>query len=211
VTDPAHPRPDVSSAQVGLDDVSVLVDGLDHPECVTVGPDGTLYAGGEAGQIYRIDVETGASTEIATTGGWLLGVAVDGDHGVIGCDPKRHEVVYWTPGGQVQVLSNGSLGRPMTTPNFAVLYEHGMYVSDSGGWGDNDGRIYRIDAHGGTEIWTEALTAFPNGMALNAKGDGLFVAQSTEPGVWRIPVRSDGSAGSPEPRGGRRGLSGHVG
>ena len=30
--------------------------GLDHPECITWGCDGYAYAGGEAGQIYRIDL-----------------------------------------------------------------------------------------------------------------------------------------------------------
>ena len=40
-------------------DVSVLVDGLDHVEGIAWGLDGYCYAGGEAGQIYRIDVERG--------------------------------------------------------------------------------------------------------------------------------------------------------
>ena len=37
-----------------IDDFAPFVDGLDHPEGVAVGPDGELYAGGEAGQIYRV-------------------------------------------------------------------------------------------------------------------------------------------------------------
>ena len=37
--------------------VSVLVDGLDHPEGIAWGLDGYAYAGGEAGQLYRIDIE----------------------------------------------------------------------------------------------------------------------------------------------------------
>ncbi len=31
--------------------------GLDHPECIAWGCDGYAYAGGEAGQFYRIDLE----------------------------------------------------------------------------------------------------------------------------------------------------------
>ena len=41
-------------------DVSYCVgsfgEGLDHPECVTWGSDGYAYAGGEGGQLYRINV-----------------------------------------------------------------------------------------------------------------------------------------------------------
>ena len=73
-----------------LDRFAPIVDGLDHPEGVTAGPDGILYAGGEAGQIYRID--DGAATEIASTGGFLYGVTLDGAGDVYGCDFGRAEV-----------------------------------------------------------------------------------------------------------------------
>ena len=42
--------------------VSVLVEGLDHPEGIAWGLDGHAYAGGEAGQVYRIDVDAGTAT-----------------------------------------------------------------------------------------------------------------------------------------------------
>ena len=37
--------------------ISVFVEGLDHPEGIAWGLDGYAYAGGEAGQVYRIDVD----------------------------------------------------------------------------------------------------------------------------------------------------------
>jgi hypothetical protein len=38
------------------------VDGLDHPECVSWSPtEGLLYAGGEAGQVYRFPLHDGAA------------------------------------------------------------------------------------------------------------------------------------------------------
>ena len=46
-------------------DISVAVEGLDHPEGVAWGLDGYAYAGGEAGQIYRIDIVRGESRQIA--------------------------------------------------------------------------------------------------------------------------------------------------
>jgi hypothetical protein len=46
-------------------DVSVLVDGLDHPEGVAWGLNGFAYAEGEAVQVYRIDVNRGELSQFA--------------------------------------------------------------------------------------------------------------------------------------------------
>ena len=75
-----------------------FAEGLDHPEGAAVGPDGTVYAGGEAGQIYRIG-EDGTPEAYADTGGFLYGVTVDGDGNVYGCDMGRAEVVRVDPAG----------------------------------------------------------------------------------------------------------------
>jgi gluconolactonase len=59
-------------------DVSTLVDGLDHAEGVAWGLDGFAYAGGEAGQVYRVDVERGELSQFAqVTGGFILGMALE--------------------------------------------------------------------------------------------------------------------------------------
>src|SRR5215203_5207263 len=61
--------------QIPTSKMSVLVEGLDHPECVAVHPDGSVWAGGEAGQIYRISAD-GKKTELVnSTGGFILGIA----------------------------------------------------------------------------------------------------------------------------------------
>ena len=39
---------------LSLKRASIFADGLDHPECIAAHPDGSFFAGGEAGQIYRI-------------------------------------------------------------------------------------------------------------------------------------------------------------
>ena len=58
---------------------TMLADGLlDHPECVAVGPDGSLYAGGEDGQVYRVTLD-GEVHEVAHTGGAVQGLCLDGD------------------------------------------------------------------------------------------------------------------------------------
>ena len=58
----------VTGGTVALSDVRMVVDGLDHPECVTVDPECTVWAGGEAGQVYRVDPEEGSAQIVASTG-----------------------------------------------------------------------------------------------------------------------------------------------
>ena len=53
--------------------ISVLPSGLDHPEGVAWGPDSRVYAGGEAGQVYRINLADNACEAYANTGGFVLG------------------------------------------------------------------------------------------------------------------------------------------
>lgn len=67
--------------------ISDLVEGLDHPEGIAWGRDGFAYAGGEAGQVYRIDIEAKTSTKIADTGGFLLGIALDADNNIYALRP----------------------------------------------------------------------------------------------------------------------------
>ena len=77
--------------------LSVLVDGLDHAEGIACGPDGGVFAGGEAGQVYRIDIERAEFTEIANTGGFVLGMALDAAGNVYACDHVNQCVQKITP------------------------------------------------------------------------------------------------------------------
>ena len=82
--------------------VSVLVDGLDHPEGIAWGLDGYAYAGGEAGQLYRIDVELREAKQFAEIpGGFVLGMALDSVHNLYACDVGNHRVQRVSPGGVV--------------------------------------------------------------------------------------------------------------
>ena len=187
-------------AAVGLASVGVLAEGLDHPEGVTVDADGVLYAGGEAGQVYRVDPDDGSVEEVASTGGFLLGLCADGDGLLYCCDVARREVLRVSPSsGEVSVYSTGAPGRPFVNPNWPVFDDAGnLYVTDSGGWKADDGCIMRITPSGETIVWSDASTGFPNGAALSADGRALYVLESTTPALVRVPILDDGSAGSRE-------------
>ncbi|GAC1409692.1 MAG: hypothetical protein NVSMB57_02560 [Actinomycetota bacterium] len=177
----------------GLERCSVYAEGLDHPEGVCVTADGVLYAGGEAGQVYRIDVGSGLETtvtEVAVSGGFMLGLCADGAGLVYCCDIGRKELLRVDPAtGSIEVYSNGTPDRPMVNPNAAVFDSLGnLYVTESGHWKHNDGCVFRIDPSGKTELWSEATTQFPNGACLSSDGSALYVLESTSPALVRIPI-----------------------
>src|SRR5829696_8555878 len=83
-----------------IEDFAPFVEGLDHPEGVAAGPRGEVYAGGEAGQIYRIDLN-GSSEQIATTGGFVLDLCLDGDGAIYACDLALGAVMRIDPDSTV--------------------------------------------------------------------------------------------------------------
>jgi gluconolactonase len=169
--------------------------GLDHPEGVTVGPDGRIYAGGEAGQVYRVSLD-GTSEMIGTTGGFALGLCMDGDLAAYVCDTDRRAVVRVTPDGTASVYASGTPSRPMRNPNYPVFGGDGnLYVSDSGGWKTNDGCIWVIRPDGTCEILRDDIVAFPNGLALGLDDSYLYVIESVGGRVVRVAVSQGRSSG----------------
>ena len=177
--------------------VTVLVEGLDHPEGIAWGLDGYAYAGGEAGQLYRIDVDRKESVRFADTGGFILGVALDARHNLYACDVGNKAVMKVTPGGDVSAYSTGAPGEPFTTPNYPAFDAGGnLYVCDSGDWKADNGRVYRIRPGGETEVWDRRPKEFPNGQCLAPDARSLYVAMSLNPPrVDRVEIEPDGGPG----------------
>lgn len=178
--------------------ISVLVEGLDHPEGVAWGRDGFAYAGGEAGQVYRIDIEAKTSTKIADAGGFLLGIALDADNNIFACDAGNGRVMKITQNGEVSVYSTGTPEAPFKCPNYPAFDVDGnLYVCASGGWHEDDGLIYKIKPGGATDVWDRRPKEFPNGLCFGPEGDALYVAMSVNPPrVDRIQINADGTAGT---------------
>ena len=181
-----------------LDRLETIATGLDHPEGVAWGSDGRVYAGGEAGQIYAIGTD-GTVDEIASTGGFMYGITLDGHGTVFACDFGRAEIARVTADGTISSYSTGTPDHPIRVPNFTAFDGFGdLYVTDSGAWGADDGLVFRVDTDGTTDVWTDRVPGFPNGCCLSAEGDALLVVESSRRRVVRVPIGADGAAGHPE-------------
>jgi gluconolactonase len=182
-----------------LDNFVAFAHGLDHPECVAWGLDGYVFAGGEAGQIYRVNTETCAISEFANTGGFILGLAFDGAGNLYACDNGKHCIQRITPDGTVSVYSRGAPDRPMSVPNYPVFDPHGnLWVSDSGGHHTHTGCLFRISPGGDAIVASSALTHFPNGLAIDPAGEWLYVVVSNVPSVVRVRLLPNGNVGEPQ-------------
>lgn len=170
---------------------------LDHPECVAVHPDGSIWCGGEAGQIFRIAADGSGIEQIASTGGFILGIAFDpAFESLYACDIGAR-AVYRIPlaTGTPELFAEGAGGHRFVNPNFIVFTEPDrLLLSDSHQAGQAGPSLYTFDTSGNGSVWYDAepLT-FANGLAFD--GSALYVAESFLPGISKIDINPDGSAG----------------
>jgi sugar lactone lactonase YvrE len=160
-----------------------LANGLDHPEGVVWSPAaGAVYAGGEAGQLYRFELDGGPIETVTTVaGGFLLGMAVDAAGTVYACDAHAGFVQRITPDGEV-----APFGERIGYPNFPAFDHDGnLWVTDSGAWDEVSGGLVRIAPDGATER-VGGPFRFANGLAIG--GDHLYMVESQVPGVVRMPL-----------------------
>lgn len=187
----------MTSHLLPLSAASTFYDGLDHPECVAVHPDGSVWAGGEAGQIYRLPPDGSAAEEVASTGGFTLGIAFSPDASWLAvCDLKGPCV--WQLDLQTYELAKLPLpenAAPVSIPNFPVFGpDNTLYVSDSGAFREVNGRILAY-TEGRCHEWHPGPFNFANGMCLTPERDALYVVCSWLPGVERVEIQGDGTAG----------------
>lgn len=182
---------------------SVFIDGtlgdtrLSHPEGLAVHLDGSIWCGGDRGEIYRI-APSGESFElIASTGGFTLGMVFDkagnlytcdlGDSSVYKLDITTYELTRFT---------NPDLG--MRVPNYPVLdvTRNRLLVSDSHEARKPGPGIWEIDLETGEgKLWSSENFDFANGLALTDDQNSLLVVESWGKAISKIDINSDGSAG----------------
>lgn len=187
-----------------LERARVLRDGtfdtpkISHPEGVAIGPDGWIWCGNQDGDILRISPDGGMMERVASTGGFALGMAFDGDRALYVCD-QRHAAVFRLS------LRSGRLER-FTAPGIRIpnypLVDHArrrLLVSDSFASGQKGPGVWSYDLETGEgALWYDHPMDFANGLAMRRGEGAVFVCETFACQITRIAICADGSAGEAE-------------
>ena len=186
-----------------LIDAHVFIDGtlgkvrLSHPEGIAIAADGSIWCGGDRGEIYRIEPDGSSFDLIASTGGFSLGMAFDSDLNLYVCDLGSSSVFKLnTTNGVLSQLTNPNLG--MKVPNYPVWdrQRNRLLVSDSNSPKIPGPGIWSIDVQTGVgSLWSDEAFDFANGLAFTPDGNSLLVVESWGKIISKIDIESDGSAG----------------
>ena len=177
-----------------VDQFETYAEGVDHSECIAFDSEGVLWAGGEAGQVYRVERQNQVK-EITNIGGLCLGLAFSQRDDLYICNPKLGAIIKVEKSGKSSVFADFAGRHKLVVPNYGVFASDGtFYASDSGKWHGNDGVVVRYRPNGKGEVFAEPFS-FSNGLALSADERFLYVVESNKDAVARVEIRSDGSAG----------------
>jgi gluconolactonase len=173
-----------------IDRFEIFARDLDHPECGAFDRQGNLWAGGEAGQIYRIN-SAGGVTQVTSLGTFNAGVAFSPGEELFVCNPARGVVRVHGAGGEHDVFATHAGGRLITCANFGLFDRDGNYwMTDSGIWMKRNGALLKFPPDGRGEIVAEM--GYANGLALSDDGHTLYCAESDTNRIFRFDTGTGG-------------------
>jgi gluconolactonase len=183
--------------EMPIEAFEIVANGLDHPECLAFDRTGHLWAGGEAGQIYRILLPGGKPELVTTLGGFCGGVAFSPKDQLFVCNPQ-HGIVQVERTGAYSVFASHVGGHKLICPNFGLFDSAGnYYVTDSGVFRKRNGALLRFTPSGHGEILASPL-GYANGLALSADQRTLYLVESDTNSVLHFALQEDGSISPPE-------------
>lgn len=169
---------------------------LSHPEGVAIGPDGWIWAGNQDGDILRVSPDGSEMEHVASTGGFALGLAFDGDRALFVCDLK-HAAVFRLDLGTRHLARFTAPG--IKIPNYPLVdaARGRLLVSDSHASGTPGPGIWAYDlATGEGGLWCDAVLNFGNGMAMRQGDAAVYVCETFAPSITRVPIEPNGTAGT---------------
>lgn len=177
--------------EIPVESFEIYAKGLDHPECCAFDHEGILWAGGEAGQIYRIE-PSGRVEEIARMGGFCAGIALSREQVLYVCNVPLG-IVRVERDGRYSTFADACGGRRIQEANFPVFDQAGhLYASDSGEWKGTVGRLMRFEPDG-SGLDVAAGFGYANGLALPEDEKFIFMAESDSDSVHRIELLDEGT------------------
>lgn len=185
-----------------VSEVTTLVSGLTTPEGPVFDLAGNLFfVEWEKSSIAR-RTPRGEVSEWFNTGGIPAGLAFDKDGNLYVADegPEIHGILRITPDKQSTILVNEYQGKPLNGANDLMFDADGvLYFSDPyGSSRDNPiGGFYRYFPDGRLEQIDTGL-AFPNGLAIDAAGTAVYLAETGPNHVLRYAINRDGTTGPRE-------------
>ncbi len=190
-----------------IQEVKILGQGLLRPEGVMATDDGRIFAADARGRCSCIEADWRIVTFFGNLGGLPNGICIDTKGHCIVANIGNGEVQSLAPDGTHKVLMTEAGGKKMLTPNFPFLDFAGrLWVSNST---DNpdidaslrnpvpDGCLVMIATGEPPRIVADGIY-FANGVALDAKEEYVYVAETMQRRVLRFPIRSDNSVGAAE-------------
>jgi gluconolactonase len=183
--------------EIPIQRFEIFASGLDHPECCAFDRDGNLWAGGEAGQIYRID-RAGTSATIANLGGFCAGLAFSPDDRELLVCVAGIGLVRVAKTGQQHMFAVRAGDHKIVAPNYVLFDSRGrVYLTDSGKWMARNGFLLRFDHNGRGEVLAGPL-GYANGLALSADERHLFMVESDSDAVLRFEIGRDDQLREPD-------------
>src|SRR2546423_8607599 len=183
--------------EIPIERFEIFATGLDHPECLVFDRDGFLWAGGEAGQIYRVSPDGKSVEQIASLGSFNAGVAVSADQELLVCNPAQG-IVRVSRDGKTELFASHASERKLICSNFGLFDRRGnYYVTDSGQWMKRNGCLCRFTPDGTGKVIASPF-GYANGLALSADEKHLFMVESDTDRIFRFDLREDGSVGEPQ-------------
>jgi gluconolactonase len=185
-----------ASPELPIEAFQIFATNIDHPECIAFDRVGDLWAGGEAGQIYRIPPD-GKAQLITTMGGYCAGLAFSPANELFVCNSSLGTVKV-RQSGEFSVFATHAGEHKLICPNYGLFDSAGnYYVTDSGQWKKNNGFLIRYTPDGRGEIVAGPF-GYANGLALSADEKFLFIVESNTDSVFRFKIEANGALGPAE-------------
>ena len=183
--------------EIPIESFAVFATGLDHPECLVFDRAGNLWAGGEAGQIYRISPTGGQAHLVTMMGGFCGGLAFSPQQQLHVCNPALG-VVRVKESGEFSVFATHAGEHKLACPNYGLFDRAGnFYLTDSGQWKKRNGFLLRFTSEGTGKILAGPL-GYVNGLALSADGSTLMMIESDTNSILKFSIGEDGSISEPK-------------